>query len=80
MNKDGKVDESDDKPGASEGEPDIPWSGISEPGDGVIKGVTTLYKWLCYAGSSGAIPKCIPVEGSMREGRQSWREVRDYDE
>lgn len=80
VNKDGNVDESDNKSGESEGEPDIPWSGISEPEDGVIKGVTTLYKWLCYAGSSGAIPKCIPVEGSMREGRQSWREVRDYDE
>jgi type IV pilus assembly protein PilY1 len=54
----------------------IPWSGISDPSDGVVKGVTPLYKWLCFAGSSGAAPQCIPVSGSQRFGRQSWREVR----
>lgn len=76
----GVLDEGDDK---SSGEGDgstIPWSGRSDSADGVVKGVSQLYKWLCYAGSSGAIPKCIPVAGSMREGRQSWREVRTEDE
>lgn len=57
----------------------IPWSGISDSEDGVIKGVSPMYKWVCYAGSSGAAPKCIQVPGSMREGRQSWREVRNAD-
>lgn len=55
----------------------IPWSGISDTGDGVVKGVTPLYKWLCFAGSSGATPQCIPVAGSQRFGRHSWREVRN---
>ena len=54
----------------------IPWSGISDTGDGVVKGVTPLYKWLCFAGSSGSAPQCIPVAGSQRFGRHSWREVR----
>lgn len=57
-----------------------PWSGISDPEDGVIKGVSPMYRWVCYAGSSGATPKCIRVSGSMREGRQSWREVRHAEE
>lgn len=55
----------------------IPWSGISGTNDGVVKGVTPLYKWLCFAGSSGATPQCIPVAGSQRFGRHSWREVRN---
>lgn len=54
----------------------IPWSGISDTDDGVVKGVTPLLKWLCFAGSSGATPQCIPVAGSQRFGRHSWREVR----
>jgi len=55
---------------------DVPWSGISDEGDGVTKGVTPLLRWLCFAGSSGATPQCIPVAGSQRFGRHSWREVR----
>lgn len=54
----------------------VPWSGISDTGDGIVKGVTPLYKWLCFAGSSGGAPECIPVAGSQRFGRHSWREVR----
>lgn len=53
-----------------------PWAGISDA-DGVIKGVTSLYRWLCYAGSGGGEPRCIPVAGSQRMGRQSWRESRN---
>ncbi|WP_439859701.1 pilus assembly protein [Pseudomonas sp. MBLB4136] len=55
---------------------EIPWSGISDPDHGVSKGVTPLYKWLCFAGSSGATPKCVAVSGSQRFGRNSWRELR----
>ncbi|WP_313090551.1 pilus assembly protein [Stutzerimonas nitrititolerans] len=55
----------------------IPWSGVSDTDDGVVKGVTPLLKWLCFAGSSGATPQCIPVAGSQRFGRHSWREVRN---
>ena len=58
-------------------EDNIPWSGISEGDTGVVKGVTPLFKWLCFAGSSGNTPECIPVSGSQRFGRHSWREVRD---
>ncbi len=72
-NSDGKVTNADTI--TIDGEV-IPWSGISDPSDGVVKGVTPLYKWLCFAGSSGAAPQCIPVSGSQRFGRQSWREVR----
>lgn len=54
----------------------MPASGISNPDDGVTKGVASLYKWLCFAGSSGAAPTCIPVSGSHTDGRKSWREVR----
>ena len=57
-------------------EENVPWSGISDTGDGVIKGVTPLFKWLCFAGSNGGTPQCIPVAGSQRFGRQTWREVR----
>lgn len=71
---DGKLDNDDM---AQIGDENIPWSGISDTDDGVIKGVTPLYKWLCFAGSSGATPQCIPVAGSQRFGRQSWREVRN---
>jgi type IV pilus assembly protein PilY1 len=56
-------------------EDDIPWSGISDVDDGVSKGVTSLYKWLCFAGSSGGAPRCIPQPDSQRFGRQSWHEV-----
>lgn len=71
---DGKLGNEDT---TSIGEDDnIPWSGISDTDDGVVKGVTPLYKWLCFAGSSGAAPQCIPVAGSQRFGRHSWREVR----
>lgn len=71
---DGKLDNDDM---AQIGDENIPWSGISDTDDGVIKGVTPLYKWLCFAGSSGATPQCIPVAGSQRFGRHSWREVRN---
>lgn len=72
---DGKLDEGDT---ATIGEDQqVPWSGISDINDGVVKGVTPLYKWLCFAGSSGATPQCIPVAGSQRFGRHSWREVRN---
>lgn len=72
---DGKLDNADT---TTIGEDkNIPWSGISDIDDGVIKGVTPLYKWLCFAGSSGATPQCIPVAGSQRFGRHSWREVRN---
>lgn len=52
-----------------------PWSGISDTDDGVSKGVTPLLKLLCFAGSAGAAPQCIPVAGSQRFGRHSWREA-----
>ncbi len=47
--------------------------------EGVIKGVDQKYKLICYAGSTGEV-KCKPVAGSAREGRQTWREVRNTDE
>lgn len=72
--RDGALDNDDT---TSVGDDDgIPWSGISDERDGVTKGVTPLLKWLCFAGSSGATPQCIPVAGSQRFGRHSWREVR----
>ncbi|MGG2395979.1 pilus assembly protein [Pseudomonas sp. SH1-B] len=71
---DGKLDNDDT---FSAGNDNIPWSGISDDDDGVIKGVSTLYKWLCFADSSGGTPQCIPVAGSQRFGRHSWREVRN---
>lgn len=71
---DGKLDNDDTY---SAGNENIPWSGMSDTDDGVVKGVTPLYKWLCFAGSSGATPQCIPVAGSQRFGRHSWREVRN---
>lgn len=76
VNRDGELD-SGDTYVATQGQEGIPWSGLSDSDDGVIKGVAALYKWLCYAGSSGATPKCILVEGSQRLGRHSWREVRE---
>lgn len=72
---DGKLDAGDTTTIGND--QNIPWSGISDTGDGVVKGVTPLYKWLCFAGSSGATPQCIPVAGSQRFGRHSWREVRN---
>lgn len=74
-NGDGDLD-SDDT--TSIDDQDIPWSGISDVDAGVVKGVTSLYKWLCFAGSSGAAPTCIPQPPSQRFGRQSWHEVRNY--
>lgn len=79
VNADGLLNESDYKLAPSGDDEGIPWSGISDHGDGVIKGVATMYQWICYAGSSGEV-KCLPTGGSMREGRQSWREVRSNDE
>lgn len=73
---DGDVDGDDTTTIGDEGE--IPWSGISDESAGVSKGVTSLYKWLCFAGSSGATPTCIPQPDSQRFGRQSWHEVRSY--
>lgn len=60
---------------------EIPWSGIGDPDDGVVKGVSNISDgagggWLCYAGSNGADPVCIKVAGSLNQGRQSWREIR----
>jgi len=75
-NGDGVLDEEDTYVADENGD-GIPWSGISNEEDGTTKGVTPLYKWLCYAGSGGGAPKCIPVPGSQREGRNSWREVRE---
>lgn len=77
---DGTLNDGDDKQSENGEESGTPWSGASDLEDGVIKGVSPMYKWLCYAGSSGAAPKCIPVSGSMREGRQSWRDVRNANE
>lgn len=79
INFDGSIDQDDNLPAGDISDMDIPWSGITNPDDGVIKGVTTMYQWICYGGSSGEV-KCIPVAGSTREGRQSWREVRGRDE
>lgn len=73
-NGDGELDNEDT---AQIGDENIPWSGISDTDDGIVKGVATLYKWLCFAGSSGSTPQCIPVAGSQRFGRHSWREVRN---
>ncbi len=72
---DGELDDGDTTTTGDDDE-NIPWSGISDTGEGVVKGVTPLLKWLCFAGSSGATPQCIPVAGSQRFGRHSWREVR----
>lgn len=72
-NGDGALDDDDT---TGDDDENIPWSGISDEKEGVTKGVTTLPKLLCFAGSSGAIPQCIPVAGSQRFGRNSWREVR----
>ena len=72
---DGDLD-GDDMTTITDDGDDIPWSGISDVDDGVSKGVTSLYKWLCFAGSSGATPTCIPQPESQRYGRQSWHEVR----
>lgn len=72
---DGDID-SDDMASLDNGGGDVTLSGLSDPDDGVTKGVASLYKWLCFAGSSGAAPTCIPVSGSHTDGRKSWREVR----
>jgi len=72
---DGELDDGDTT--TTGDDENIPWSGISDTDDGVVKGVTPLLKWLCFAGSSGATPQCIPVAGSQRFGRHSWREVRN---
>jgi type IV pilus assembly protein PilY1 len=74
-NGDGDLDDDDT---TSIDDQDIPWSGISDVDAGVSKGVTSLYRWLCFAGSSGATPTCIPQPDSQRFGRQSWREVGGY--
>ncbi|NKQ10124.1 pilus assembly protein PilC [Pseudomonas sp. SST3] len=70
---DGKPDDGDTT--SSGDDKNIPWTGI-DIGDGVVKGTAPLPKLLCFAGSSGATPQCIPVAGSQRFGRHSWREVR----
>ncbi len=72
---DGDID-SDDMASLDNGGGDATLSGLSDPDNGVTKGVASLYKWLCFAGSSGAAPTCIPVSGSHTDGRKSWREVR----
>ncbi|XXF08207.1 pilus assembly protein PilC [Pseudomonas sp. D2-3] len=72
-NKDGSLSDSDDQ---GTGDNKVPVSGISDPEAGVIKGVTPLFRWLCYSGSSGAAPQCIQVAGSQRYGRNAWQEAR----
>lgn len=72
-NKDGSLSDSDDQ---GTGDNKVPVSGISDPDAGVIKGVTPLFRWLCYSGSSGAAPTCIKVPGSQRYGRNAWQEAR----
>ncbi|MFI8742235.1 pilus assembly protein [Stutzerimonas zhaodongensis] len=72
-NGDGTPDKDDTTIG--DDDENIPWSGI-DTDDGVTKGVTLLPKLLCFAGSSGATPLCIPNPGSQRFGRNSWHEVR----
>jgi len=72
-NKDGNLDDSDDQ---GSGEDTLPVSGISDPDAGVVKGVTPLFRWLCYSGSSGAAPQCIKIPGSQRYGRNAWQEAR----
>lgn len=72
---DGDID-NDDMASLDNGGGNVPTSGLSDPDNGVTKGVASLYKWLCFAGSSGAAPTCIPVSGSHTDGRKSWREVR----
>lgn len=72
-NGDGNIDSSDT---VNIDGSDIPWSGILDDDNGVTKGVVALYKWLCFAGSAGGAPTCIPVSGSQNDGRKSWREVR----
>ena len=73
VNNDGNINNDDT---TSINGSDIPWSGISDVDNGVTKGVVALDKWLCFAGSGGAAPTCIPVPSSQNEGRKSWREVR----
>lgn len=72
-NKDGDLNDSDD---TGTGNDKLPVSGISDPDAGVIKGVTPLFRWLCYSGSAGAAPQCIKVPGSQRYGRNAWQEAR----
>ena len=74
-NNDGALDESDKATIGDDGEK-IPWSGISDADDGVVKGVTPVGNLLCFTGSSGSTPKCIPGPGS-KNVRISWREVRN---
>ncbi|AEF23782.1 pilus assembly protein [Pseudomonas fulva] len=74
-NNDGSLNSSDDISTGSDGGT-LPVSGISNPDIGVIKGATPLYRWLCYAGSSGAAPQCLKVAGSQRYGRNAWQEAR----
>ncbi|WP_036992657.1 pilus assembly protein [Stutzerimonas stutzeri] len=71
--RDGAPDDGDTTTIGDDG--NAPWSGISDTDDGVSKGVTPLLKLLCFAGSAGAAPQCIPVAGSQRFGRHSWREA-----
>lgn len=74
-NGDGVLSDADKTTLTDDGD-EIPWSGISDTDDGVSKGVTPLFKWLCFAGSSGGAPQCIPVAGSQRYGRQTWHDMR----
>ncbi|WP_207887867.1 pilus assembly protein [Pseudomonas sp. 30_B] len=59
----------------------IPYSGISDSTDGVIKTPSFFSKddgddLICYVGSKGGEPQCAPVPpGNRTSGRLSWREV-----
>ncbi|MDU4251167.1 MULTISPECIES: pilus assembly protein [unclassified Pseudomonas] len=59
----------------------IPYSGISDSTDGVIKTPSFFNKdegddLICYVGSKGGEPQCSPVPpGNRTSGRLSWREV-----
>ena len=79
VNRDGVIDDDDYMEKPSEDSDGIPWSGVSDDGEGVIKGINVMHQWICYAGSTGVV-NCIRLRGGVDEGRQSWREVRTDDE
>ncbi|MFV3306617.1 pilus assembly protein [Pseudomonas sp. NY15181] len=78
-NGDGVIDDNDyytDEQGNK-----IPYSGISDSTNGVIKTPSFFSKddgddLICYVGSKGGEPQCAPVPpGNRASGRLSWREV-----
>ncbi|WP_051298883.1 pilus assembly protein [Marinobacterium litorale] len=86
-NQDGVVDGNDsvtitvqDEEG-NDVEVEVPGSGIKEePSNGIIKSPSVLTaddgtRYVCYAGSGDTEKRCVLVQGSMEQGRQSWREI-----